>query len=294
LSRDSLLAIAAETKRLGIPFAGHVPRAVTAAEASDAGQKSIEHLTGVLESCSTAENEFRNGWAEVQAERAKNGDSPELQAKFTPLWRKMLAGYDSSRCSALARHLARNKTWQTPTLAEGLPFVMNPAAMTDDARLRYVPPKTAEDWRRSLASMIKEPPTRRQKEYEVRLAIVRDLHRAGVPILAGTDAGSSLFISNVAGFSLHDELSLLVRAGLTPMEALQSATVNPARYLGLSASLGTVQKGKIADLVLLDADPLADITNTTKINAVVLNGRLLDRAALDKMFTDVAEEESKR
>jgi imidazolonepropionase-like amidohydrolase len=102
-----------------------------------------------------------------------------------------------------------------------------------------------------------------------------------VPILAGTDVGNPLL---VPGYSLHRELRLLVRAGLTPLEALQTATLNPARFQGVTSSLGVVAPGKLADLVLLDADPLADIANTERIRAVVTNGRLLDRPALDAML----------
>jgi len=104
--------------------------------------------------------------------------------------------------------------------------------------------------------------------------LVGDMHRAGVQFLAGTDASS--FTAVVPGAGLHDELALLVDSGFTPMEALQTATRNPAVYFGKLAEWGTVEVGKSADLVLLDADPLKDIRNTRKIRAVMLRGRLLD------------------
>jgi len=109
------------------------------------------------------------------------------------------------------------------------------------------------------------------------------MHRAGVPILAGTDVGNPFVYP---GFSLHDELGLLVEAGLTPAAALRAATLDPARYLGVADSLGSVARGKRADLVLLDADPLADIANTRRIRAVVARGRYLDRAALDALLAE--------
>jgi imidazolonepropionase-like amidohydrolase len=113
---------------------------------------------------------------------------------------------------------------------------------------------------------------------------VREMHAAGVPLAAGTDIGAPLL---VPGFSLHDELELLVRvAGMTPAEALRAATLTPARVLGRADSLGTVEPGRLADLVLLDADPLADIRNTRRIHAVVADGRLLDRAALDALLAE--------
>jgi imidazolonepropionase-like amidohydrolase len=126
----------------------------------------------------------------------------------------------------------------------------------------------------------------REKQYgETKLQAVRDLHRAGVAMLTGTDASDS-FVGDLVGFGVHDEMALLVRAGLTPIEALQAATFNPAVYLGREKELGTVERGKLADLVLLDADPRADIHNTTKVSAVFLAGKYFDRAALDQMLKD--------
>lgn len=112
-------------------------------------------------------------------------------------------------------------------------------------------------------------------------SLVREMQRAGVPLLAGTDPGEPFVF---VGSSLHEELELFVDAGMTPLDALRTATLNPARYLGATDSLGTVAPGKVADLVLLDANPLENIRNTTRIHAVVLNGRYLDRSALDALL----------
>ena len=111
--------------------------------------------------------------------------------------------------------------------------------------------------------------------------MVKTMQRAGVALMAGTDVGLPYLFP---GFSLHDELALLVEAGLTPLEALQAATRNTAQAVGLGDELGTVEVGKLADLVLLDADPLADITNTTRIAAVVANGRLLEKPELQGLL----------
>jgi imidazolonepropionase-like amidohydrolase len=116
------------------------------------------------------------------------------------------------------------------------------------------------------------------------------MHRSGVQLLAGTD---TIGIYIVPGFSLHEELALLVKAGLTPMEALQTATINPAEYLGIQDSLGTIEENKIADLVLLDANPLKNINNTQKINAVIINGKFFSRTDLDKMLAQVEMAASK-
>ena len=128
-------------------------------------------------------------------------------------------------------------------------------------------------------------PTPMDKVFEQHLTILGAMHRAGVPIMAGTDAAWGAPFT-YAGFSLHDELALLVRAGLTPAEALQAATINPARFLGKEKDLGRIEAGKLADVVLLDADPLQDIHNTTRISGVFLSGRYLDRPALDSLLKE--------
>jgi imidazolonepropionase-like amidohydrolase len=117
--------------------------------------------------------------------------------------------------------------------------------------------------------------------------MVADMHHAGVPFLAGTDTAPGIFI--LPGFSLHDELANFVEAGFTPMEALQTATSNPAKFFGTESTQGSIAKGKLADLVLLDADPLADIQNIRKVKAVIANGHLYDRAALDALLKNAAD-----
>jgi len=165
----------------------------------------------------------------------------------------------------------------------------------NDARLRYIPQSEVKGWTAQTdtrnVNLTAEEITNRKIRLEKETELVGEMHRAGVKILAGTDLGNPYVYP---GFSLHDELALLVQAGLTPLEALQTAIINPAKFFGKEKELGTIEKGKLADLVLLDANPLADINNTRKINAVVLNGRLLDRAALDKLLADVEAAANKK
>jgi imidazolonepropionase-like amidohydrolase len=134
-------------------------------------------------------------------------------------------------------------------------------------------------------SYITDPLDVRKQFVEHELGIIARLKKAGVPFLAGTDTPAGVGI--VPGWSLHRELERFVAAGFTPLEALQTATINPAKFLDRTADFGTVEKGKIADLVLLDANPLVDIANTRKIAAVVANGKYLSRADLDKILADV-------
>ncbi len=153
--------------------------------------------------------------------------------------------------------------------------------MKDD-RLSQLPPVILEFWKAGGMGMsaADDPPARR-RQFDRDLTLVGAMQKAGVKILAGTDTPSPYVFP---GTSLHDELELLVKAGLTPLQALQAATLRPAEYLGMEARLGTIAPGKLADLVLLSADPLADIANTRRIEAVIQNGRLHQKPDLQRML----------
>lgn len=193
-----------------------------------------------------------------------------------------VATFDERECAALLMRLAERETWQVPTLV-----VLRAATrITDprfraDPRLRYVAAGLRKAWLEAAADAatgIGFVPGATWRWY---LKTVGAMRRAGVPILAGTDSQNPYVFP---GFSLHDELALLVEAGLTPIEALRAATLNAATYLDATDSLGTIEPNKLADLVLLDADPLTDIHNTTKIKAVLLGGRYFDRSAIDALL----------
>jgi imidazolonepropionase-like amidohydrolase len=164
---------------------------------------------------------------------------------------------------------------------------MDDSDFTNDPRLKYLRPglvegwKNKDDWR--LKNRTPEKSARYRMVFQKQLDLVLAMHRAGVKMLAASDA---VVWYVFPGFSLHDEMELFVKAGLTPMEALQTATLNPATYLGLSDMVGTVEEGKKADLVLLEANPLENISNTKKINAVIVGGRLIPKASLEKMLRD--------
>ena len=153
----------------------------------------------------------------------------------------------------------------------------------NDPRLKYVSPSVREQWFPASTGTNLQYELMKGR-YQKLLDVVRDMHRAEVRFLAGTDLGVPKIYS---GFSLHDELALFVQAGFTPAEALLTATRNPAEFLGLKESLGTVEKEKIADLLLLDANPLLDINNTTRIAAVIVNGRYLSRQDLQRLLASV-------
>jgi imidazolonepropionase-like amidohydrolase len=267
IPRDAVFAIAEEARKQGITFVGHVPDAVRASEASNAGQKSFEHLIGIFEGSSPLEDEFIKG--------------SKTEGKF-------LATYDPARAATLFALLAKNHTWQCPTLVwERGGNLIDLTDFAHDTRAKYAPAYWKDvTWKRFTEQIMHDFNTddlaTRKRFVEKELEVVNAMHRAGIPFLAGTDTPPGVYV--FPGFSLHEELQRFVAAGFTPMEALQTATLNPARFLGMEDQLGTVEKGKLADLVLLDANPLDDIRNTQKIAAVIVNGRYLSRADLDKML----------
>jgi len=278
LSREVYLAIIDEAKRQKMPVAGHVPFSMTAAGVSDLGQISIEHFTDIFLSCSRDEDALR--------EERRQGLAKGLTLRpASPLETRAGATYDEQKAAALATRFRRNGTWWCPTIILS-GTVPAERQREGDSRLKYIPTPTQETWRNAVNASIRVMPNAddRKMRYERKLEIVGLMHRAGVRLLAGTDAPNPYVYP---GFSLHEELELLIRAGLTPLEALQTATINPARFLGKEDEFGTIEKGKIADLVLLEANPLEDIRNTTRIAAVVAHGKYLAKADLQKLLSDV-------
>jgi imidazolonepropionase-like amidohydrolase len=270
IPREAVFAIADEAKRKGIAFAGHVPDATRAGEMSDLGMKSFEHLTGIFEGSSPAEDEFLQGG--------------KTEGKF-------LATYDARRAERLAERLARNHTWQCPTLVwERGGNLVDATDYSTDARAKYIP----EAWKNVTWKRFRDEITSgygnddlatRNRFIARELEMVGMMQAKGVEFLAGTDTPAGVYV--FPGFSLHEELERLVAAGFSPLDALRTATINAVRFFGEEARLGTVETGKMADLVVVRANPLEDIKNTQAIEAVVLNGRYLSRKDLDKMLEGV-------
>jgi hypothetical protein len=280
-------AIARESKRQEIRFVGHVPDSITAAAASDAGQSSIEHLTGILLGCSAREEELR----QRQITAAPRGESKEQSLARERVWTKdLLDSYSEERSTSLVEKFRAHETWQVPTFPTLLHigFITPETDMRKDVKMRYVPMKLREIWeqgrRAQLDGRSANDFAERAQIIRRSLEIVGEMNAKRVPVMAGTDAAAP----NVfPGFSLHEDLAYLVMAGLTPVQALQAATEKPAEFLHRSAEQGTIQSGKRADLVLLDANPLDDIRNTQKIRAVIVNGTLLERRDLDALLEEV-------
>ena len=291
LPRDAYFAIADESKKQAIPFEGHVPDSVTLEEASNAGQLTVEHLTGVLAACSTREAELlksaQESGAAIDAGQLPNVrfSGPEYRARQ----KLALETYSPQKAETVFAELKKNHTWQCPTLTvlRSTAYSDNPS-FANDPRLKYLPRDIVSSWNPKADPFLKKKTAEdwavSKKVFSKDLELVGAMEQAGVEILAGTDTLNPYCLP---GFSLHDELGLLVQSGLTSMQALQAATLNPARFMGRENDLGTVATGKIADLVLLDANPLEDIANTKKISAVVFGGKFFSRAALDEMLTKI-------
>jgi len=246
--RDVFFAIVDEARRQKLPVAGHVPLKVTIQEGIDAGMVSIEHFS-----------EDGRVW------KACSGGSE----------------YRPDACRPFFEMLARRRVWQTPTLlalAE-LPVIGTPASSISRNEMAYANKRLLEMHAGNQSFFVKNPEVVGilKNLAEVGKVVTRDMAAAGVGLLAGCDA-------MIPGFCVHDELARMVAGGLTPLAALRTATVNPARYLGRESLLGTVAAGRQADLVLLDANPLEDIGNVRRTRAVITAGRFFDRTALDQLL----------
>ena len=289
LSRDEYHAIADEAKKKGIPFAGHIPSAISVREASEAGQRTLEHGMP-LAGGSTVEDEYirqrTSQTAYQEAMRTKNYSL--IPASIARNETAILDHFSRQRADATYELLAKNHTYITPTLVtqRALTFV-DDLSKQDDPRMRYVATDDLNWWKpeNGMLTRYRTPEyiAMRKRQYAKMMEEIPRAGALGVRFLAGTDITIPF---TYPGFSLHDELKLFVQAGLTPTQALETATTNPAALLGLSNSWGRVAPGYSANFVVLRADPLADIANTEKIEDVVVDGKLLNRARLDQMLED--------
>ena len=246
---EAFAALADEARRTGLPIAGHVPRGMTALAVAEAGQRSIEHAMGLPSGCF-----------------ADSGPDED--------------------CAEMLPRLAATGAWSVPTLVAWRGRLLAAdRQMKTRPELRYVP-TLASRWAAGAAATDGTALERNRRTFAQFLATVGAQRAAGVGILAGSDCANAYV---VPGFALHDELRLLVEAGLSPADALAAATSSPARFLGLGEDRGTIAPGRRADLVLLDADPLTAIGNTSRIAAVVLGGELMDRAELDRLLATALE-----
>jgi imidazolonepropionase-like amidohydrolase len=272
IPRDAYFAIADESKKDNIIFEGHVPDSIRASEAVSADQYTFEHLIGIFEASSPDETKYLTGKKTVGM--FLETYNPALEAKIIDL-------------------LAKNHVWQCPTLFwERGQWLVDAIDYTKDPDLAYAGNTwVTKQWPRAQKGILKsldtDPLPIREKFVTHELDIVRKLNAAGVPFLAGTDTPAGVDV--IPGISLHLELQRFVAAGFTPLAALQTATLNPAKFYNKLNDFGTVQPGRIADLVLLEANPLDNIANTRKITAVITDGRYLSQQDLEQLRTKLKQ-----
>jgi len=278
ISRDAYFGAATRAKELGMVYAGHVTPNISVSEAIAAEQRTIEHMFPFPVACSSKEKE-------IMAARlaAANAGVPEPRESTDEL----VGSFDAEKCRSLLRSLREHHVWVTPTLVSPAIYgdIQSGVAKNYPA-VSYLPEQIQQEWIARTSDV--KPATAEQLAQQAKYTrltwrIVKMMQDTGVDLLAGSDSGDPYVIQ---GFSLHQELQNLVKAGLTPAQALRTATLEPAKLFHKEATLGTIGPGKEADLVLLTANPLQDISNTLKIDAVMVKGLLLGRGQLDRMLRE--------
>jgi len=274
-----------EARKLGLDVVGHVPPDMAALEAAEAGLRSIEHSFGAIQGC-TPNGESLFDVARVEFAESSNFPFP-LILHSDPLF----AEFDEEKCAQQAERLAELDVWLSPTVglweakanAKRIDITTDPRFELVNAADREVWIGSQGYWRRQ----IEENGDLTQRLYDVRLKVVKTMHDNGVPILAGSDF---MNMAATPGLGLHDELRNYQKAGLSPIDALRTATLEPSRYLRRASDFGAVAAGRYADLVLLTKNPLENIKNVSTVYAVVADGNLLDRSALDQLVESAKSE----
>ena len=268
LPRPGFLQAARDARARGLRLVGHLPKAVGLDEAVASGQASFEHAHVFARHCFRSAADWRAGRLDALPP--------------TDFAERVVAEHDPALCRAAFEAVRAAGAWYVPThVTREEDARAADRAFVDDPRLVHLDPLSRWAFRDDLTGTVGQYPGARGQQalrryFEHGLRLTGAAYRAGVPVLVGTDTA-------IGGFRYHDEMAHLVRAGLTPAEVLKAATFDAARYAGLQASSGSIAVGKRADLVLLAADPLADIANTRRIRAVFLAGRLYDRRRLDEL-----------
>ncbi len=254
-------------KKKGLKVTGHVPLSMDVISASNEGLNSMEHLRNLELSCAS-------NWEELLESRQSmlangiNEAGGSLRSKIHAAQRiNAIDQFDSAQTQKVLNALAKNQTWQIPTMALYETITNRPVES-----FKTLPTKISEDWHNKYEIYSNAPAQPDRLKYSKwQSEMISKVHNAKIGIMAGTDTPIGLL---VPGRSLHDELRLLVGAGMTPLEAIKTATYNPAKYFNMEDELGRVQEHMWADLVVLDENPLLDITNTLKINTVIKQGKI--------------------
>lgn len=272
--------LAKAARKEGVTFAGHYPNAIDPLLASNAGQRSFEHAHLFIDYSQPRANELRKYY------KARTLGI-ELDSTLFTSYEDRIATFKEHRFQQLITAMIRNKTYFCPThVTKKYEANFNNPDFINDRRVKYIPSIIQTIWDGDIESMKKRDINTTINFYKRGLELTGLAHQKGVKILAGTDTYDPY---SFPGFTIHSELEELVKAGLSPAEAIITATVNPAEYFSLLKDYGSIEEGKVADILLLEKNPLNNIKNSTSIQSVFYNGSLYSRKELDAMLTYVEE-----
>lgn len=290
LPGEIYFALSEYANEKGIPFVGHVPYDVTCSEAAESGMKSQEHCLEILQECSALSD------SQILQQVAQKSSGSRLQ-DYVNRQKLLLEHFDEEKAQQLYATFVKHKTWHTPTLSMWYKNAWYEEEVNKDQELiqflpiylrRYWTPEINDHLRYRIPLMLEL----KQMVFDQYQKIVGDMHKAGVKLLCGTDMGANPLC--FPGIGVHNELEMLVQAGLSPAEALQTATINPAIFLNIEGEYGSIAVNKIADLVLLKDNPLKDIKAVRNIFAIVKNGQLIDQKAREKYFKEMTTQLNKK
>ncbi len=283
LSPEQFVHIINIANKKGLKVTGHIPLSMDVISASNAGLHSMEHLRNLDLSCaSNAETLLLERKKILHQDKTKQGGALRLSIHKAQQ-EIAIKNYDDTKANKILEVLKKNNTWQVPTLALNTFFTGKYYANEEyQKNYRFLPDSIGTYWSKRSKALLNYPVTEFRKKYDTwHYTMVNKIHQAGIPIMAGTDTPIAYLIP---GLSLHEELAALVKAGLSPTEALKTATINPAIYFNLQNELGLIKKGMWADLIILNDNPLADIKNTTHINTVIKQGKVYSKKNLENLL----------
>ena len=281
ISRDAYFGLLEEANRLQLPVAGHLPHAVTPIEASNAGMRSIEHARFPAYACGPG----YEAWREASATNYSEAGQINISPIFVTHLERLVPEFDEKKCHEILETFAKNKTWLCPThITRKMDAYASDPEYRADPRRKYIGPETLSRWDRDLDATARARPSIRKhylEFFKLGLRVTGLAHQHGVGILVGTDCYDTQIFP---GFSYHDEMLYLHEAGLSPLDILAAATIRACQFLEIENEFGSIKAGKRADMVLLNADPLADIRNAASIQGVIFNGKWHPQEELQAMI----------
>ena len=286
LSPEVFEALLKRAKEKGLLVTGHVPLSMDVVEASNLGLRGMEHMRNLEMACSANYDSLLIDRKRMISEGADLSGSRLRSMLHSAQRQHSVESMDEQRRDYVLSQLAKNNTWQIPTLTiatSGANRVYARESWRNN--FRYLPEPVRSQWTNNTERSSEGSASLSSKKFgSWAYNMVKSISDAGIKIMAGTDSPIAYL---TPGFSLHEELRLLVHSGLSPMQALEAATIRPAQFFSLDKKMGRIKKGMLADLLLLDANPLDDITNTQKILGVMKNGNFMDRNYLDGILMDL-------